>query len=88
VLTARFFIFRPFLEAGGLGRLGSCKPRPSRGFSIGVNREASMAKFMAVGDCGEGPGDGSVTEAESKEAEVVGEDSTESEADVDVECLA
>jgi hypothetical protein len=52
--------------------------------SKGVNLEASMAKFIDAGDCGDGPGEGSVMEDESKDTVVVGEDSVESDAEVDV----
>jgi hypothetical protein len=85
VLTARFFRFRPRL-AGVLGRL-SWKGKGSvsdAALSKGVNLEASIAKFIDAGDCGDGPGEGSVMEEESKDTVVVGDDSVESDAEVDV----
>jgi hypothetical protein len=83
VLTARFFRFRARL-AGVLG-LRSVKGIVSEvALSNGVKREASMAKDMEAGDCGEGPGEGSVIDDESRDTVVVGEDSVESEADVEV----
>jgi len=85
VLTARFFRFlrfRPRL-AGVLGRR-SAENVSGFGPSKGVNLEASMAKFIEDGDCGEGAGDGSVIEEESKDTVVVGDDSVDSEAEVEV----
>jgi hypothetical protein len=52
---------------------------------MGLKREASMTNVMGAGDSGDGPGDGSVIEEESSvETVVVGEDSVDSEADVEV----
>jgi hypothetical protein len=90
VLTARFLRFRGLLaeDAGrcnsNTGSVGSCWVV---GFSIGVKRDSFMANDMAVGDCGEGPGDGSVMLEESKETVVVGDESVDSDADVEVLCL-
>jgi hypothetical protein len=83
VLTARFFRF--------LARLAARVGRASAGMtstlslvlSSAEKREESMAKFMD-GDCGEAPGDGSVMDDESSDTVVVGDESAESEADVDV----
>jgi hypothetical protein len=86
VLTARFFKFRG-LFAGVTGlwvsTVGSDKASDFKG-SSDVKREAFMAKLSDWGDCGDGPGEGSVMDDESKEAVVVGEDSVESEAEVEV----
>jgi hypothetical protein len=86
VLTARFLRLRPrFPGVAGLGT--STGTISESGFELlrAVNREASMAKFMLDGDCGEGPGDGSVIDEESNDIVVVGEESAESDAEVDVE---
>jgi len=86
VLTAKFLRLRPFLP--GVAGLGTSTGTISEsGFELlsAVNREASMAKFMLVGDCGDGPGDGSVIDEESNDTVVVGDESAESDAEVDVE---
>lgn len=86
VLTARFFRFFRFLPRlpGGLAFLGMANMESGDVVSSGVNLEASIAKFIEDGDCGDGAGDGSVMEHESKDTVVVGEDSVDSEAEVEV----
>jgi hypothetical protein len=85
VLTARFFRFLPRLAGVlGLRSVGGRTRVSVVPFSAGVNREASIAKFIEAGDCGEGPGEGSVIEEESKDTVVVGEDSVDSDAEVEV----
>ena len=88
-MTARFFKFLG-LFAGVAGRwvskVGRGKISDLEG-SSNVKREAFIAKFSDEGDCGDGPGEGSVIDDESKETVVVGEESVESDADVDVLCL-
>lgn len=93
VLTAKFLRLRGRFDASvGLcctsktGRVGS-DSADLIGDSIGVNRDSLIGKDMEVGDCGEGPGEGSVMLVESSETVVVGEESADSEADVDVLCL-
>lgn len=90
VLTARFLRFLG-LFAGVVGLCNSKIGRVGgpRGFwaSIGVNLDSFMAKFIEVGDCGDGPGDGSVILEESNETVVVGDESVDSEAEVEVLCL-
>jgi hypothetical protein len=86
VLTARFFKFLGRF-AGVTGRAASTAGRDRASDFEGsrdVKREAFMAKLSDCGDWGDGPGEGSVMEDESREAVVVGEDSVESEAEVEV----
>ena len=85
VLTARFLRFRGLLA----GVAGLCSSNTGKvGMldfgSMGVNLDSFMAKDIAVGDCGDGPGDGSVILDESNETVVVGDESADSEADVEV----
>jgi hypothetical protein len=90
VLTARFFKFLGFF-AGVIGRCNSKKgvcdasaevPPMLLDRKSGTNDEGDA--FVA-GDSGEGPGEGSVIDAESKvDIVVVGDESLDSEADVDV----
>jgi hypothetical protein len=92
VLTARFFRFRAFFA--GVEGLWSSKKVPMVGWvcgrSAGLNREASMVlesgeTLKEAGVSGDVPGDDSVIEAESKvDTVVVGEESEDSEAEVDV----
>lgn len=90
VLIPRFFKFRAFL-AGVVGLCNSKKvfgefsdePLSAlRDLKSGTNEEGVV---LAMGDSGEGPGEGSVTEDESMvEIVVVGELSDDSDASVDV----
>jgi hypothetical protein len=92
VLTARFFRFLAFFAGVG----GRCISKKVDAITCSVlalsgdlNREESMAKALgdmaAAGDSGDGPGDGSVMDEESNvETVVVGEDSVDSEAEVEV----
>jgi hypothetical protein len=81
VFTARFFRFLGFLA--GAPKEWSGKESDFE-VSIPKNLEASIAKDIDEGDWGDGPGEGSVIDDESSETVVVGEDSVESEADVEV----
>jgi len=93
VFTARFFRFRGFF-AEVFGRCMSKKgvwPGSVIVRSGGLKRAVSMAcvrgEVLLAGDSGEGPGDGSVMEDESRvEMVVVGDESEDS--DVDVEMLS
>jgi hypothetical protein len=94
ILSERPFVFRGFLpgELGtvvqfvsGLG--GGCPPTPNS--SVDGRPEGFEAKedkgTISMGDSGDDEGDGSVTEDESAvEMVVVGEDSLDPGADVDV----
>ena len=91
VLMPRFLRFRGFL-AGVVGRASSKKAvgeLSSELFSVRRDRKSGTkdeGAAFATGDSGEGPGEGSVTELESMvEIVVVGLESDELEASVDVE---
>ena len=92
VLIPRFFRFRGFF-AGVVGRASSKKVvgELSRElFSVRLERKSGTKDegtvVLATGDSGEGPGEGSVTELESMvDIVVVGLESEDSEANVDVE---
>jgi hypothetical protein len=91
VLTARFFRLRGFF-AEGLGRCMSKKGAVVGSVIVrsgGLKREASMTYVrgdaLLAGDSGDGPGDGSVMdEPSSVETVVVGDESEDSEADVEM----
>jgi hypothetical protein len=91
VLIPRFFKFRGFF-AGVVGRANSKKAVGELSkelFSVRLDRKSGTkdeGAVLATGDSGEGPGEGSVTELESMvDIVVVGLESEDSEANVDVE---
>jgi hypothetical protein len=91
VLIPRFFRFRGFF-AGVVGRASSKKvvgELSKELFSVRLDRKSGTkdeGAVLATGDSGEGPGEGSVTEFESMvDIVVVGLESEDSEANVDVE---
>jgi hypothetical protein len=90
VLMPRFLRFLGFL-AGVVGRcsskkvLGEFSPDPFSAFRDRKSGTNDEGVTLATGDSGDGPGDGSVTEDESMvEIVVVGEESEDSDARVDV----
>lgn len=91
VLMPRFFRFRGFF-AGVVGRANSKKAVGELSNElVSVRRDRKSGTkdegaVLAMGDSGEGPGEGSVTELESMvEIVVVGLESEELDANVDVE---
>jgi hypothetical protein len=86
VLTARPLRFRGFFDGADdfcISKKGNLVDSDLT-MSSPLNREASITNDMGAGVSGEGPGEGSVMEEESRETVVVGEDSADSEAEVEV----
>ena len=91
MLIPRFFKFLGFFA----GVVGLCNSKKVTGedsdelFSVLRERKSATKEegaTLAMGDSGEGPGDGSVTDEESMvEMVVVGDESDDSDASVDVE---